>query len=179
MKSGSELRLSEQSCAVDGRASTILSAPHRNFFGSAPSRRAWLKFLMNKVGFDTTDWVRVVMYERCFSFIRSLGPEQLDALEISAGPQWKRSFQFRSFAETQFPEFDICSQRLERQFDLVIADQVFEHLKWPYRAGRNVLAMLRPGGHFIVTVPFLVRIHKSPMDCSRWSEEGLRYFLQE
>ena len=179
MKSGSELRLSEQSCAAGSRASTILSAPERNIFGSAPSRRAWLKFLMNKVGFDTTDWVRVVMYERCFSFIRSLGPEQLDALEISAGPQWKRNFQFRSFAETQFPEFDICSQRLERQFDLVIADQVFEHLPWPNRAGRNVFAMLRPGGWFVLATPFLLRVHNVPIDCHRWTEQGLSYLLQD
>jgi SAM-dependent methyltransferase len=138
-----------------------------------------LRAMLNKLGFDTTDWVRVVMYRRCFEFIQTLGPDMLDVLEISAGPQWKRAFRFRSFTETHFPEFDVCSQTLERQYDLIIADQVFEHLPWPYRAGRNVFKMLRPGGTFIVATPFLLRVHKVPIDCSRWTEQGLSYLLQE
>jgi len=56
---------------------------------------------------------------------------------------------------------------------------VFEHLKWPYRAGRNVHAMLKPGGHFVISTPFLVRVHRVPIDCSRWTEDGLSYLLQE
>jgi len=144
--------------------------------------RAWrgrIKNALNVLGYDTTDWLRVVMYRRCFDFIQMLGPEHLDVLEISAGDQWKRAFRFRSYMGTHFPEFDICSQALDRQFDLIIADQVFEHLPWPYRAGRNVFKMLRAGGTFIVATPFLVRVHKVPTDCSRWTEEGLSYLLQE
>jgi SAM-dependent methyltransferase len=142
-------------------------------------RRSRLRSLLNRAGFDTTDWVRVVMYQRCFDFIRSLGPENLNALEISAGPQWKRAFKFRSFNETQFPEFDICSQALDRQFDLIIADQIFEHLPWPHRAGRNVFKMLTPGGWFIIATPFLLRVHKVPIDCYRWTEQGLKFLLQD
>jgi SAM-dependent methyltransferase len=146
---------------------------------SVEGRRARLKSLLNRVGFDTTDWIRVVMYRECFDFIRSVGPERLDALEISAGPQWRREFQFRSFTETQYPEFDICAQHLDRQFDLIIADQVFEHLPWPHRAGRNVFAMLRPGGWLVIATPFLVRVHNVPIDCCRWTEQGLSYLLQD
>jgi hypothetical protein len=62
---------------------------------------------------------------------------------------------------------------------LIIADQVFEHLPWPYRAGRNALAMLKHGGYLIVTAPFLVKVHQSPIDCCRWTETGLSYLLQE
>jgi SAM-dependent methyltransferase len=135
---------------------------------------------LSKIGFDTTDWVRVVMYRRCFEFIRSLGSDSLDVLEIASGPQWRREFKFKSYTETKFPDFDICRDVLRPQaFDLIIADQVFEHLKWPYRAGRNVHQMLRPGGYFVIAVPFLIRVHDSPIDCSRWTERGLSYFLQE
>jgi SAM-dependent methyltransferase len=137
--------------------------------------RRWLK----AIGYDTTDWMRVVMYRDCFAFIRELGPERLDTMEISAGPQWRRQFQFRSYTATEYPGFDVCSEALPRRFDLIIADQVFEHLKWPYRAGRNILAMLNPGGFLVITVPFLVKVHRSPHDCSRWTEEGLSYLLQE
>jgi SAM-dependent methyltransferase len=119
------------------------------------------------------------MYRRAFALLRELGPERLDTLEISAGPQWRRQFQFGSYAEMNFPEFDICNDVLPRQFDLIIADQVFEHLRWPARAARNVYAMLKPGGRFIIATPFLVRVHESPIDCNRWTADGLSYFLQE
>jgi hypothetical protein len=39
--------------------------------------------------------------------------------------------------------------------------------------------MLNPGGYFLVTTPFLVKIHNAPVDCSRWTETGLKYFLAE
>lgn len=146
---------------------------------SQPRFKAKLRRALHAVGYDTTDWMRIVMYQRCFEFIRELGPSGLDVLEVSGGPQWVREFTFRSYTATGYPAFDICAQTLPQRFDLIIADQVFEHLKWPYRAARNVLAMLRPGGHFLVTVPFLVRVHRSPSDCTRWTEEGLGYFLEE
>ena len=146
---------------------------------SRPALKQRLGDLLKRIGYDTADWMRIVMYRRCFEFIRTLGPEKLDVLEISAGPQWAREFTFRSYTPTRYPGFDICAQTLPAQFDLIIADQLFEHLRWPYRAGRNVLAMLRPGGVFVITVPFLVRIHASPTDCTRWTPEGLHYFLQE
>ena len=141
--------------------------------------RIKLKRALNLIGYTTTDWVRVVMYKRCFAFVQSLGPERLEVLEISAGPQWRRVFQFKSYTETQFPEVDICSETLDQQFDLIVADQVFEHLPFPYRAGKNVFSMLRPGGWFVIAVPFLVRVHRVPIDCSRWTEQGLSFFLQE
>src|SRR4051812_8920898 len=132
-------------------------------FLTSPESRAKFKRVLIGVGYDTTHWVRVVMYQRCFDFIRQLGPEKLDVLEISAGPQWRREFNFRSYTPTEYPDFDICSEALEQKFDLIIADQVFEHLPWPYRAGRNVHSMLRPGGYFIVATPFLLKIHKVPL----------------
>jgi SAM-dependent methyltransferase len=143
------------------------------------SFRVKVKNALGKVGFDTTDWLRVVMYQRCFEFIRGIRPETLSVLEISGGSQWRRTLKFGSYTSTHFPEFDICSEALDREFDLIIADQVFEHLPWPMRAGKNVYKMLRPGGYFIIATPFLVRVHDSPIDCSRWTKQGLAFLLQE
>ena len=157
----------------------MLSESAISWLRSNTDRKERLRRVAGFLGYEATDWVRVIMYQRCFEFIRSLGPERLDVLEISAGPQWVRELTFGSYTGTQYPAFDICSQALPRQFDLIIADQVFEHLKWPYRAGSNVFKMLKPGGYFVVTTPFLVRVHEAPIDCSRWTESGLSYLLQE
>jgi SAM-dependent methyltransferase len=122
-------------------------------------------------------WSRVVMWQECEAWLQALGPEKLSVLEIS-GTFWSK-LPFAKYRSVQHPEFDICEMRLDESFDLIIAEQVFEHLLWPYRAGRNVHQMLRPGGHFLVSTPFLVRIHPGPADCTRWTETGLKYFLAE
>ena len=150
-----------------------------SYLRSRPELKERLRKILTAAGYETSDWVRAVMYRRCFEFIRQLKPDSLDVMEISAGPQWIREFNFRSYTDVKFPEFDICSEIIDRRYDLIIADQIFEHLKWPYRAGRNVLSMLRPGGHFIIATPFLIRVHEAPIDCCRWTEEGLSHLLQE
>ena len=109
--------------------------------------------------------------------VRSLNPGELDTAEIS-GKKW-RNFGFRSYRSFRYPEHDICSGIDEGPFDLIIAEQVWEHLPRPYKATRNVLRMLTAGGYFLVTVPFLIRYHGNPIDCTRWTKEGLENFLAE
>ena len=123
-------------------------------------------------------WQRVVMNDHIRELVRSLEPSNLDVLEVS-GNTWPAEGYFRSYRCASFPEFDICEDSLGQRFDLIIAEQVFEHLLWPYRAGRNVYDMLRPGGHFLISTPFLIPIHECPYDCTRWTPTGLRYFLAE
>lgn len=117
------------------------------------------------------------MNRACADLLRTLPCTTFDALEIS-GRFW-REFGFASYRTAEFPDFDLCAAPLAETFDLIIAEQVFEHLLYPYRAGRNVIEMLRPGGWFLVSVPFLVKVHDYPIDCTRWTELGLKHFLHE
>lgn len=138
-----------------------------------------VKAALNKVGYNAMHWTRVVPYQICAQRIEEMGPSQLDVLEIAAGRYWPNRFSFKSFTEMNYPEFDICKDRLDRTFDLIIADNVFEHLLYPNRAAQNVRSMLNPGGYFFVLTPFLIRHHEIPVDCTRWTETGIRYFLME
>lgn len=106
-----------------------------------------------------------------------LGAERPSALEIS-GTVWK-DHGFARYRSTSYPEYDVTAAPLEERFDLVIAEHVLEHLPRPYAAARNVLAMLAPGGAFLVVTPFLYEVHPCPDDCTRWTESGLRHFLAE
>jgi SAM-dependent methyltransferase len=137
-----------------------------------------VKRFLDLVHYDHEHWTRPVMHRECVKLLRDIGMEKLEVLEISAGGFWK-TLPFKSFREANYPEFDICKDRLDGQFDLIIADQVFEHLLWPYRATRNVHSMLRSGGYFLVVTPFLIKYHPIPHDCSRWTETGMKYFLAE
>lgn len=133
---------------------------------------------LRRVGTTQEHWSRVVMNRETRSIIRSLEPGKLKTLEIS-GSAWGKREHFKEYRQVSYPEFDLCGSPLDETFDLVIAEQVFEHLLWPHRAGRNVYRMLNPGGHFLLTLPFLIRIHASPTDCTRWTETGIKYLLAE
>jgi SAM-dependent methyltransferase len=111
-------------------------------------------------------------------FVRSLDFSSFHALEIS-GVKWE-GFGFASYHSGRFPEYDVCERALKAgAFDIVIAEQVLEHVLWPYRAVRNVWQMLKPDGVFVITTPFLLRVHNCPVDCSRWTELGLKHLLAE
>ena len=148
--------------------------PWRAHEYSRPFARTLIRGLMAS---DALPWARVVLNAETRKLVGEIQPDTLDAVEIS-GETW-RDFGFKSYRAVHYPEFDICETPLPETFDLVIAEQVFEHLLWPYRAGRNVFATLRPGGYFHISTPFLFPIHGAPVDCSRWTELGLKYFLAE
>jgi SAM-dependent methyltransferase len=126
---------------------------------------------------------RIVMQKSSRRMIRALAPETLDVAEISG--KWGSSFKFRSYRQFLYPEFDICAGPIAAEdgrplkFDLVLANQVWEHLDRPYAATRNVRRMLKKGGHFWLAVPFHVPFHAAPMDNSRWSARGLTNLLIE
>jgi SAM-dependent methyltransferase len=120
---------------------------------------------------------RVVLYRETAQIISALPVSSMDALEIS-GDRWADSG-FRDYCSVHFPSYDICAGPLSRSFDMIIAEQVFEHLLWPHRAAKNVYEMLRPGGYFLVTTPFLQKVHNIPIDCSRWTETGIKYLLAD
>jgi hypothetical protein len=143
----------------------------------SPARRALLRRALGGIGYDDSPWARVVMYEEMDKLIAGLDPSRRDCLEIS-GSRYKDTG-FRSYRSLQYPDFDVCRDPIPAPVDLIIADQVWEHLLWPYRAARTVLDGLRPGGRFLIATPFLIRVHANPTDCSRWTEIGLRHFLAE
>ncbi|QEL18031.1 methyltransferase domain-containing protein [Limnoglobus roseus] len=144
-------------------------------------RWQWLNRLIGPFvwsGDEHSQWLRVVMNRETRKLVDGLNPGSLKALEIS-GHSWEQPGYFREHKALDYPEYDVCTAVYPDTFDLVIAEQVFEHLLWPYRAGRNVYQMLNPGGYFLVTTPFLVKIHNHPVDCSRWTELGMKHFLAE
>jgi SAM-dependent methyltransferase len=122
-------------------------------------------------------WIRVVMNRETAKIIGNLSVEKLHVLELS-GERWKDGG-FKSYTSLAYPDYDICEIPLKDRFDLIVAEQVFEHLLWPYKAANNVYEMLSNNGYFLVTTPFLIRIHNHPVDCSRWTETGMKYFLAE
>jgi hypothetical protein len=143
-----------------------------------PGYERFKSYLLRLLGFEQTPWVRLVMNRETQKLVEQLNPSELSVLEIS-GDAWRGRCPFKAYRSVGYPEYDICSDPLPDRFDLVILEQVLEHVLWPCRAGRNIYTMLNKDGHALITVPFMVRVHPSPTDCTRWTEIGLMHFLAE
>jgi SAM-dependent methyltransferase len=134
--------------------------------------------LEHRLSNSSDEWVRRIMDDTTRRYVERLPYARMDALEIS-GDKWK-SFGFHTYRSADFSTFDICAGPLAPEaFDVVIVEQVLEHVLWPYRAARHLHQMLRPGAVLVVTTPFLVHVHGCPVDCSRWTELGLKHLLAE
>jgi SAM-dependent methyltransferase len=117
------------------------------------------------------------MYKDLERELERLGPRQLDVVEIS-GEQWGH-LPWRSHTTLDFPAFDLCAPPAEfAAFDVVVCDQVLEHVKNPLEAARTLRRLLRPGGHLVVGTPFLIRLHYHPGDYWRFTPDGLKLLLQ-
>lgn len=58
-------------------------------------------------------------------------------------------------------------------FDVVVANNVIEHLYDPAVGVGEMRRVLRPGGQLLYTIPFLYPIHEAPHDYTRFTRYGL------
>jgi SAM-dependent methyltransferase len=132
------------------------------------------------IGYSPELLVQVVRRREWRRFLKQESTNAPDILEISPGRLYPwREYATGSYTPTEWPDFDITRERLPQVFDVIIAEEVFEHLDNVDAAADNVRAMLRPNGVFLISVPFLIRIHGPPEYCDfrRWTPDGLTAFL--
>jgi SAM-dependent methyltransferase len=121
-------------------------------------------------------WGRVVMDRVIEEHIHSLGPAELTAAEISGVVHERHGW--AEYCSLNYPEFDICEPvAMRERFDVVIAEQVLEHVRDPWAAARHLRDLCAPGGRVIVSTPFMVRVHREPEDYWRFTPDGLRTLL--
>jgi len=64
-------------------------------------------------------------------------------------------------------------------FDVVISQEVFEHLPDPWAALDEVRRTLKPGGLLYLQVPFVIGYHSGPADYWRFTHEGLERLIED
>jgi hypothetical protein len=128
-----------------------------------------------------TQWQRVVMNRAIDAHIASLSPSSLSAAEISGDAHASKPW--REYTSLDYPEFDLCEPVGDRgRFDVVICEQVLEHVVDPCAAAANLRALTVPGGHVIVSTPFLIKVHEFALfglnDYWRFTPRGIRTLLE-
>jgi SAM-dependent methyltransferase len=124
-------------------------------------------------------WQRVVLNRAVDAHLRALDPPSKRAAEISGDLQAR--LPWRSFTSLSWPEFDLCAPLDGRDtYDVVICEQVIEHVPDPAAAAANLRGLCRPGGHVVVSTPFLIRVHElwGMEDYWRFTPRGLRTLLE-
>ena len=66
----------------------------------------------------------------------------------------------------------------DASYDVVFCSGVLEHVDDCHAAVRECHRVLKPGGVFLVGIPFQQRIHRAPQDFWRFTEYGVRYLLR-
>lgn len=127
-----------------------------------------------------THWCRFVMDRETRRLMSEINYAELSALEIS-GIAW-RDFGFKEYTLATYPAFDVSKQIAVKPngelFDVVIAEQVMEHVPMPWIAATSMFRSLNEGGYLLVTAPFFIRVHGHPNDYTRWTESGMSNLLE-
>jgi len=67
----------------------------------------------------------------------------------------------------------------DNSYDSVLCNQVLEHVFNPDEFLSEINRCLKPGGHFLLTVPFVWDEHEQPYDFARYSSFGLRHLFEK
>jgi SAM-dependent methyltransferase len=59
------------------------------------------------------------------------------------------------------------------RFDVVITQEVLEHVPDPFQAIREIARVLKPGGRAYVQLPFIIGYHPCPNDYWRFTQDGI------
>ena len=75
---------------------------------------------------------------------------------------------------------DICNMPFnDASVDGIVCEDVLEHISDISSLLKEVSRVIKPGGTFILKVPFIYPYHSSPGDFFRWTKEGIKYDLQQ
>lgn len=80
-----------------------------------------------------------------------------------------------------YPKYDaeVLAPCPDSSLDVVVADQVLEHVQRPWVAAEQFHRVLKPGGVAVVATPGLYPIHPSPLDCWRILPDGYRVLFPQ
>lgn len=98
--------------------------------------------------------------------------EDYVGLEIDSAYARERGFADLYYDGRRFPLDDAS-------FDVILCNQVLEHVFNPDEFLQEIARVLKPGGKLLLTVPFVWDEHEQPYDYARYSSFGLRHLLSQ
>ena len=72
-----------------------------------------------------------------------------------------------------------CPEIPDGSFDAIISVDVFEHIKEPWKAAKEIGRLLRPGGFTYHSTLFSWRYHPCPVDFWRYTPDALQFLFED
>lgn len=66
----------------------------------------------------------------------------------------------------------------DASYELVLLNEVLEHLHTPQKAIDEIHRVLKPGGLLLLTTRFIFPLHSSPIDYYRYTKYGLQHLMR-
>jgi SAM-dependent methyltransferase len=63
--------------------------------------------------------------------------------------------------------------------DLIVTQEVLEHVDNPFQAACEIYRVLKPGGKAFVQLPFIIGYHPCPVDYWRFTEHGIEQLMSQ
>ncbi len=118
------------------------------------------------------------------------------AIEVGRGHTATRPSHWRFLDDSAMKEFltvdidpslkpdvvgDVCDRLPfeDGAFDTVLCFNLLEHLEFPERGLKEMRRVLKRGGRFLGSVPFLVNVHADPHDWRRYTATALEKMFKE
>ncbi len=116
-------------------------------------------------------------------------PKEAQILDVGAGrgdfAALTGRFQTIALDIYPYPEIDIvcdltiCNPFHPASFDAVVLMNVLEHVYDTHALLARLAELLKPNGILIVSIPFLVKLHQTPVDFVRYTHYALERFASE
>ena len=105
-------------------------------------------------------------------------------LHLGAGASARRHPNCIEFEHKIFRHTDVVGDArtlpfLDQIFDRVFAFNVFEHLRDPVQAARDIHRVLKPGGEVVIHTAFLQPLHEAPHHYYNATEFGVREWFRD
>lgn len=125
---------------------------------------------------------RFYMYKRLDGICSSMNNPSTKVLSISGSRRLAEVIGLTnaSVFNASYPDYDILALPFEDEsFDVVVSDQVLEHIKGdPQTAINETKRVLRKGGIAVHTTCFMNPVHEHPIDMWRFSPSSLEYLCE-
>ncbi len=92
-----------------------------------------------------------------YDYLLKTKPEAIDT-----APNEAKQIRFGDVNDLHYPN---------NSFDNVLCIEVFEYVKTPHKAAKEILRVLRPGGKLVLSAPFMYKTHE---DFLRFTEDYLK-----
>jgi SAM-dependent methyltransferase len=130
-----------------------------------------------------TDTGATLTRHHMYAALRGVVPEARTLLSVSRSGPLVAALDLGGATVTavDYPECDLRDLPFDDGlFDLVVADQVLEHVEgYPERAVAEAFRVVRPGGHVVLTTCFMNPVHEAPDDFWRFSPAALEILCRQ